>query len=246
MIRKSWLYAAAVGAALIASVPARAQITVFDPANYAQSVLTAARSLQQIINQITMLQNQVTMLQNEGKNLSNLHFSSLSQISSDLGQIERLITQATGLSFAVGQTNTQFNALYPTGYPAGTGSSLLVPAAQARWTASLQALQTAVQVQSQISGSITHDQTTLAQLDAKSGSAVGILQAVQTTNQLLELLIKQLMQSQTLALAQGRASASVATQNLSATTSGQATRSQFSGSPQSYAPLSVSVFGSAP
>ena len=38
--------------------PAVAQAIVFDPNNYVQNVLTAARSLQQINNQITSLQNQ--------------------------------------------------------------------------------------------------------------------------------------------------------------------------------------------
>ena len=37
------------------ATPAHA-IIVFDPSNYAQNVLTAARSLQQITNQITSLQ----------------------------------------------------------------------------------------------------------------------------------------------------------------------------------------------
>jgi P-type conjugative transfer protein TrbJ len=36
--------------------PASAQLIVFDPNNYAQSVLTAARALQQINNQIVSLQ----------------------------------------------------------------------------------------------------------------------------------------------------------------------------------------------
>lgn len=246
MTRKSWLVGAALGAALVACAPAEAQMTVFDPSNYVQNVLTAARSLQQITNQITMLQNQATSLINQANNLKNLNFSSLTQLNSDLTQITSLLTKAQGLTFSVGQTNSQFSALYPTTYPGGTGSSVLFPAAQARWTASLQALQTAVQLQSQISNSITGDRATLAQLDAKSGSAVGQLQATQTTNQLLELLIKELMQEQTLKIAQDRATASVASQGLSATASATATRSQFSGSPQSYAPITVSAFGGTP
>jgi len=42
--------------------PSLAQVVVFDPNNYAQNVLTAARALQQINNQITSLQNQMQML----------------------------------------------------------------------------------------------------------------------------------------------------------------------------------------
>jgi hypothetical protein len=62
-------------------VPSSAQVVVFDPNNYAQNVLTAARALQQINNQITSLQNQAQMLINQAKNLANLPFSSLATAS---------------------------------------------------------------------------------------------------------------------------------------------------------------------
>ena len=55
--------------------PAHALI-VFDPSNYAQNVLTAARALQQINNQITSLQNQAQMLINQARNLASLPYSS--------------------------------------------------------------------------------------------------------------------------------------------------------------------------
>ena len=42
--------------------PSYSQVVVFDPNNYAQNVLTAARAVQQINNQITSLQNQAQML----------------------------------------------------------------------------------------------------------------------------------------------------------------------------------------
>jgi type IV secretion system protein TrbJ len=42
-------------------------LVVFDPNNYAQNVLTAARALEQFNNQITSLQNQALMLINQAK-----------------------------------------------------------------------------------------------------------------------------------------------------------------------------------
>ena len=57
--------AIAVACARFANV--RPQLIVFDPNNYAQNVLTAARELQQINNQITSLQNQAQMLINQAK-----------------------------------------------------------------------------------------------------------------------------------------------------------------------------------
>ena len=55
------------GAALVflmPVVPARAQWAVYDGANHVQNVLIAARTLQQIDNQITSLANQAQMLVN--------------------------------------------------------------------------------------------------------------------------------------------------------------------------------------
>ncbi|RFP00879.1 hypothetical protein BGC31_15245 [Komagataeibacter xylinus] len=49
-------------------VPAHAQWAVYDAANHVQSVLIAARELQQIDNQITSLANQAQMLVNQAKN----------------------------------------------------------------------------------------------------------------------------------------------------------------------------------
>ena len=51
-------------AALQVPKQAAAQWIVFDPNNYVQNVLTAARELQQITNQITSLQNEAQMLIN--------------------------------------------------------------------------------------------------------------------------------------------------------------------------------------
>jgi P-type conjugative transfer protein TrbJ len=60
-----------VGLAL-APEPAIGQMVVYDPSNYAQNVLQAARALQQINNQVTSLQNQTQMLLNQVKNLTSL------------------------------------------------------------------------------------------------------------------------------------------------------------------------------
>ena len=52
-----------------------AQFTVFDPSNFVQNSLTAARSLQEINNQLQQLTNEATMLINEARNLTSLPFS---------------------------------------------------------------------------------------------------------------------------------------------------------------------------
>ena len=86
--------AGAVALSLAAMSPASAQWIVFDPNNYAQNVLTAARELQQINNQITSLQNQAQMLINQAKNLANLPYSSLQQLQSSIQRTQQLLAQA--------------------------------------------------------------------------------------------------------------------------------------------------------
>ena len=70
------------------AMPAAAQVggIVHDPRNYAQNILTAARTLEQINNQISMLQNQATSLINEAKNLTGLPVSTLETLQSQVDQ----------------------------------------------------------------------------------------------------------------------------------------------------------------
>jgi P-type conjugative transfer protein TrbJ len=60
---------AATVAVILSIAPASAQI-VFDPNNYAQNVVQAARALEQISHQVTSLQNQAQSLINQARNLS--------------------------------------------------------------------------------------------------------------------------------------------------------------------------------
>lgn len=69
--RASLVAAAALSLALSilppSTTPTSAQWIVYDPTNFSQNVLTAARELQQINNQIQMLTNQAQSLVNQGK-----------------------------------------------------------------------------------------------------------------------------------------------------------------------------------
>src|SRR5271155_1963291 len=72
------------------SVPAHAQWIVYDPTNFSQNVLTAARELQQINNQIQSLENQATMLINQAKNLASLPYSAVAQLEASIQRTEQL------------------------------------------------------------------------------------------------------------------------------------------------------------
>src|SRR5579885_1151798 len=75
--------------------PASAQWIVYDPTNYAQNVLQAARALEQINNQITSLQNAAQMLINQARNLASLPHSSLQRRQQSITSTPQLLGQNT-------------------------------------------------------------------------------------------------------------------------------------------------------
>jgi P-type conjugative transfer protein TrbJ len=217
-------------------MPARAQMAVFDGANYAQNILQAARALQQINNQIQQLQNEATMLQNMGKNLTSLNTSQLGTMISALSQISSLMNQGSGIAFNVGATNTAWNTSFPTSYPLGTPSTTLASNAQSRWQQAMAAFQQALQIQAQIVQAVQSDSGTLSTLVSSSQGAVGNLQVSQATNQLLALSTKQQLQVQNLMAAQYRATALDSARNAESEAAAQSEFTTFIGTGQAYSP----------
>src|SRR6266436_6897189 len=126
--------------------PGAAQLVVFDPNNYAQNVLTAARALQQVNNQIASLQNEAQMLINQARNLASLPYSSLQQLQQSTQRTQQLLGQAQGITFDVQQIDQAFSTTYA---PASTSQSdqALVANAQVRWWNAVAGLQDALRVQ---------------------------------------------------------------------------------------------------
>lgn len=205
-MKKSFHLVLAILLGSLASV-AHAQWAVFDAGNFSQNILTAARTLQTVQNQVTQLQNEAQMLENEGKNLRNLNFNSLSGIIATLSTTQRLLGQAQGMALQLSPTQTAYSQVYPSSYSASVSRSQLDSDALARWTDSHSALGTSLSVQAQATQNFTADQTTLSNLVGQSQSAVGALQVTQATNQLLALAVRQLMQEQQLKITQDRAAA---------------------------------------
>lgn len=246
---KKTLLAATAALALALAPAAHAQWVVYDPTNFSQNVLTAARSLQQINNQIQSLQNEAQMilnqgqmLVNQGKNLASLAYSPMAMLQQDIARTNALIQQAQGLATQVSQLDQQFSQQYPSGYGANTSLDQTVADARTRWNNSLSALHTTLDMQAQVNASITADQGTLGQIVGSSQGAAGILQATQATNQLLALLAKQTMQSQQLRIAQDRSAALEQSRTLEADAQAQANRTRFMGSGVAYTPAPVQVF----
>ena len=178
---------------------------VLDPSNLVQNIMTAARALQMVNNQIRQLQNEAQSLINEAKNLAPLNFSDLNQLRATLAATQQLFAQAQGMSFNLSQMQATFARLYPATYAATMTSAQMDTDRQAQWSNSREALSTALQMQSQATQNFSADEAVMSDVIGHSQSSEGALQAVQATNQLLALQARQLMQAQQLQISQDRA-----------------------------------------
>lgn len=213
--RKSRIIAACLAATamtvtmILPTAPASAQFggIVFDPSNYAQNVLTAARTLQQINNQIQSLQNEAQMLTNMAKQLQRLDFSSLQQISTSMQKIGTLMNQAQGIAMNLSATDTALRDQFPGVFDAAATTSQTLARAQTQWQSAMQAYRQTMRVQAQVVENVGDDAGLLGTLVTQSQSAVGSVQVGQAANQLQALAIKQQLQIQQMMAAQYRADA---------------------------------------
>lgn len=221
---------------LVPGQPALAQWTVFDPSNYAQNILTAARALQQINNQIQMLQNQAQSLVNQARNLTTVSFPELTQLQQTIQKIDQLMGQASNIQFRVTGLNQQYQSLYPTTFNSTLTSNQHVADARTRLATSMSAYQQTMTVQAQVVENIASDEATLNSLVTRSQGSQGALQVQQTTNQLLALVAKQQFQLQNLMAAQFRANAIESANRTQAQTDAQSATTKFLGSGNAYTP----------
>ncbi|MBB1093851.1 P-type conjugative transfer protein TrbJ [Rhodopseudomonas palustris] len=243
MIRLRHLAAASAVALslIVGAAPLSAQWIVFDPNNYAQNVLTAARELQQINNQITSLQNQAQMLINQARNLASLPYSSLQQLQSSIQRTQQLLAQAQNVAFNVQQIDHAFQTTY--GSANGSQSSqALIGNAQARWQNSVAALQDALRVQAGVVGNLDTNRTQMSALVTSSQAATGGLQATQAGNQLLALQAQQLADLTATVAAQGRAQSLQAAQHAAAQDQAKEQLRRFLSPGTSYQPSNVAMF----
>jgi type IV secretion system protein TrbJ len=204
-LRHFALFGTAFVALALTPPPARGQILVYDPSNYAQNVLQAARALQQINNQITGLQNQTQMLLNQSRNLASLPYSSLHALEQSITRTQQLLKQAQRLAYDINQIDQAFQRTYPQTYAGSTGSQQLLTDAQARWRNAFAGYQDALRVQAGVVQALDTTRTEIGPLVSSSQSAVGILQATQAGNQLIALQTRQLLDLTALVAAQSRA-----------------------------------------
>lgn len=207
------------------ATPAHA-IIVFDPSNYAQNVLTAARSLEQITHQITSLQNEAQMLINQARNLASLPFSALQQIQQSVQRTQQLLQQAQNIAFDVREIDQAFQQKYGN-VPLSTSDQQLVADARSRWQNTVGGLQDAMRVQAGVVSNIDTNRTQMSTLVSQSQGATGALQATQAGNQILALQSQQLSDLVALISANGRASALAEAERTAAAAQGREQRRRF-------------------
>ncbi|MBZ9822028.1 P-type conjugative transfer protein TrbJ [Mesorhizobium sp. CA4] len=222
------------------TAPAHALI-VFDPSNYSQNVLTAARSLQQITNQITSLQNQAQMLINQARNLASLPLSSLQQLQQSVHRTQQLLGEAQNIAFDVQQVDKAFQQHYSS-VSLSASDQQLVADARSRWQNTVGGLQDAMRVQAGVVKNIDTGRAQMSALVGASQSATGALQATQAGNQLLALQGQQLADLTALIAANGRAQALTEAERAAAADQGREQRRRFLAPGSGYQAGSVQIF----
>ena len=238
------LAAAPLALSPMMATPAYAWRIVYDPSNYAQNVLTAARSLQQITHQITSLQNEAQMLINQAKNLASLPFSALQTLHQNVQRTQQLLQQAQGIAFDVQQIDQMFQQKYGN-IPMSASDQQLVANARDRWKNTVGGLQDAMRVQAGVVGNIDSNRAQMSALVGQSQSATGALQAAQAGNQLLALQSQQLSDLVALLAANGRAGTLTEAERAAAAEQGREQRRRFLTPGSGYQPGNAQMFNNS-
>ncbi len=234
------LLIAPVALSPLITTPAHA-IIVFDPSNYAQNVLTAARALQQITNQITSLQNEAQGLINQARNLASLPYSSLQQLQQSVQRTQQLLAQAQNIAFDVQQIDRAFQSTYGKASISASDQQLIADA-RTRWQNTVGGLQDAMRVQAGVVGNIDTNRAQMSALIGQSQGATGALQATQAGNQLLALQAQQLADLTALMAANGRAQALQSAEQATAVEQGREQRRRFLTPGAGYQPGNAKMF----
>ena len=238
--------AAPVGLTITLASPAQAFFgfggrIVYDPRNHAENILSAARAMEQINNQIAQLQNEAQMLINQARNLASLPHSSLAALQQNVERTRQLLGEAQNIAFDVQSIDQMFQQDYGA-IPMATPEAQLLAEARTRWETTVGGLQDALRVQAGVVGNIDGQRTEMAALVGASQNAVGALQAAQAGNQLLALQSQQIADLVAVTAANGRAAALLEAERATATEQGRVQRERFLTPGAGYQPGSARMF----
>jgi P-type conjugative transfer protein TrbJ len=214
---------------------------VYDPTNHAENLLTAARTLEQINNQITSLQNEAQMLINQARNLASLPYSSLQQLQQNVQRTQQLLGQAQNIAFDVQNIDEMIQQDYGNLSLTATDQQLIADA-RSRWENTVGGLQDAMRVQAGVVGNIDSNRAEMSALVGESQGATGALQATQAGNQLLALQSQQLSDLIAVISANGRAEALMEAERATAAEQGRIQRERFLTPGSGYQPGNAQMF----
>jgi P-type conjugative transfer protein TrbJ len=235
LARHPAITAAAVIGVLAAASPTAAQMTVFDPANYAQNLLIAARALEQITNQVNALQNQALMIARMDRNLVPLGSTMSPDLQRTLTALQAQLTAGEGIALRLAATQGSYDQLFPRQASAALTSDDALRNAKARWDETYAAFYRTALLQGQTADGIGTDTLLLADAMARSKGAVGALEAVQAGNELTSLNVKQSLALLALLAAQHRAETTAKARDLAAEDEARQRFKTFLGSGTAYA-----------
>ncbi|RTL71454.1 MAG: P-type conjugative transfer protein TrbJ [Hyphomicrobiales bacterium] len=205
-LRKLVVVVPIAGALLTSCVtPSAAQLTVFDPANYQEALLSSARALEQINNQVRQLQNQVLVIQRMDQNLMRLGTTLSPDLQRTLTDLQAQLRAGDGIALRLQATQSGYGQLFPQQVPTMLSGDDVLRNAQTRWNEQYAAFQRSALLQGHIADSIDADTRLLTGALSRSLNAAGILEATQAGNELTALNVKQTLALQGLLAAQLRA-----------------------------------------
>ena len=106
---------------------------IIDLLNYVENVLSAARALEQINNQIRQLQNQAQMVLRMDQNLQRLGTTLSPDLQRALSDIQARLQQGVGIALKLQQTETGYAQLYPKELSSALSTDDVLRNAKSRW-----------------------------------------------------------------------------------------------------------------
>jgi P-type conjugative transfer protein TrbJ len=232
---RSVLTAVALGLLVTTALPTGTRaLTVFDPLNYQENLLSAARALEQINNQVRLLQGQAQMLLKMDQNLLRLGSTMSPDLLRSLGDIQSQLRAGQGIALQLRATEAAYERLFPKQVSAALSTDDVLRSAKSRWEEQYAALRRAALLQGQIADGIDTDTRLLGDAMARSRGAAGALEVAQAGNELTALSVKQSLALQGLLAAQHRADTIAKARELAAEEEGKQRFKTFLGSGRAY------------
>jgi P-type conjugative transfer protein TrbJ len=223
-----------VGVMVSCAPQSAAQLTVFDPANYQENLLSSARALEQINNQVRQLQAQAQMLLRMDQNLQRLGSTIGPDMQRTLSDIQTQLRAGDGIALRLQATQSGYDRLFPREISASLSADDVLRNAKSRWDEEYAALRRAALLQGQIADSVDGDVRLLGDAMARSKNAAGALEVAQAGNELAGLSVKQALQLQSLLAAKQRAEAFARARDLATEDEGRQRFKSFVGAGSAY------------